>query len=133
MTENTVAKRNVPQRADSQVPATRESELYMPCAVDIFERDDCLTVVADVPGVTRNDLDIDVEDRILTIRGQVSGPERTGRIAEEFGLRNYFRQFRLSEDVDRDKITAALDQGVLTLTLPMAESVKPRRIDVKVS
>lgn len=131
MTENTVSKGKVPARTDSDLPATRESELYMSPAVDIYESDDGLTVVADVPGVTKEGLDINVDDKILTIRGSISRPRREGMISEEFALMNYFRQFRLSDEVDQTKIKASLDQGVLTLELPKAERAKPRRIEVK--
>jgi HSP20 family molecular chaperone IbpA len=131
MTENTVSQDKVPARTESELPATRESELYMSPAVDIFETDDGLTVVADVPGVDQNGLDINVEDKILTIRGTVSRTARPGKIAEEFGIMNYFRQFRLSDEVDQEKINATLEQGVLMLSLPKAERAKPRRIEVK--
>jgi HSP20 family molecular chaperone IbpA len=131
MTENTVSKGKVPARTDSELPATRESELYMSPAVDIFETANGLTVVADVPGVAKGGLDINVDDKILTIRGSVALPKREGMISEEFGMTNYFRQFRLSDEVDQSKIKASLDQGVLTLDLPKAEHAKPRRIEVK--
>lgn len=131
MTENTVSKGKVPARSENELPATRESQLYMSPAVDIFETADGLTVLADVPGVTKDGLDIDVDDKILTIRGSVSVPRREGVISEEFGMMNYFRQFRLSDEVDQSKINASLDKGVLTLTLPKAEHARPRRIEVK--
>jgi HSP20 family molecular chaperone IbpA len=133
MTENTVSKHKVPARTDRELPATRESELYISPAVDIFETNDGLTVLADVPGVSKEGLDINVEDKILTIRGTVSLPKREGMISEEFGMLNYFRQFRLSDEVDQAKIKASLDNGVLTLDLPKAEHAKPRRIEVKAS
>ena len=131
MTENTVSKGKVPARTDSELPATRESELYMSPAVDIFETNNGLTVLADVPGVSKEGLDIDVDDKILTIRGTVSLPKREGMISEEFGMMNYFRQFKLSDEVDQAKIKATLDQGVLTINLPKVEQAKPKRIKVK--
>jgi len=133
MTENTVSKGKVPARTQNELPATRESELYMSPAVDIFETGEGLTVVADVPGVAKDGLDINVDDKILTIRGTVSLPKRDGIISQEFGMMNYFRQFRLSDEVDQAKIRASLDQGVLTLDLPKAEHAKPKRIEVEVS
>jgi HSP20 family protein len=131
MTENTVANEKVPARTDDGLPATRESELYLSPAVDIYETADGLTVVADVPGVDRDGLDIDVEDKILTMRGMVTATERPGLLSREYGVMNYFRQFRLSDEVDREKIEASLAHGVLTLRLPKAESAKPRRIQIK--
>jgi HSP20 family protein len=131
MAENTVSKGKIPARTDSELPATRESELYMSPAVDIFETADGLTVVADVPGVAKDGLDINVDNRILTIRGSVSLPQREGMISQEFGMLNYFRQFKLTDEVDQANIKASLEQGVLTLALPKAEHAKPRRIEVK--
>lgn len=146
MTENTVSQGRallsgekldvvdeVPARTDSELPATRESELFMSPAVDIYETEDGLTVLADVPGVDKNDVEIHVDDKILTIRGTVSLPKRRGMVSEEFGMLNYFRQFRLSDEVDQGKIKASIDQGVLTLRLPKAERAKPRRIEVRTS
>jgi len=133
MTEATVSKGKVPARTDSDVPATQQSELYATPAVDIFETDDGLTVIADVPGVTKEGLDIGVDDRILTIRGSLSVPQREHIAAQEFGMMNYFRQFRLSAEVDQSKIKASLDQGVLTILLPKAEHARPKRIVVKTS
>jgi len=131
MTETTVLKNKVPARTDRELPATRESELNMAPAVDIYETKDGLTVLADVPGVSKSGLEISVDDRILTIRGTLSPSRREGVISEEFGMMNYFRQFRLSDEVDQSRIKASLDQGVLTLHLPKAEHAKPRRIEVK--
>ena len=133
MTEHTVSKGKVPARGDNELPATRESELYMTPAVDIFETADGLTVLADVPGVAKDGLEINVDDKILTIRGNVTLPDQSGLISAEFGMMNYFRQFRLSDEVDQEKIKASLDQGVLTLLLPKAEHAKPKRIEVKAS
>jgi HSP20 family molecular chaperone IbpA len=133
MTENTVSKGKVPARSDGELPATRESDLYMTPAVDIYETDNGLTVVADVPGVTKKDIDINIEDKILTIQGSVSRQKRSDMISEEFSLISYFRQFRLSDEVDQSKIKASLDQGVLTVDLPKAEKAKPKRIEVKTS
>jgi len=131
MTENTVLKERVPARRDrEELPATREGDLYTAPAVDIYETGDGLVVVADVPGVDQDGLDIDVDDRILTIRGRVEVPRHGPDDAEEYTMMNYFRQFRLSDEVDRGKIKASLEQGVLTLRLPKAEQHRPRRIKV---
>lgn len=130
MTENTVSSGKVPTRSDQDLPTTRESNLYMSPAVDIYETKDGLTVLADVPGVDKDGLEISVEDKILTIRGRVSLLDRKQRVSEEFTMMDYFRQFRLTEEVDQSRIEASLDQGVLRLSLPKAEHAKPRRITV---
>ena len=136
MTEKTVAltteKQGVPASAGEKPLATRDDTRYIAPPVDIFETEDTLTVVADLPGVPRNAVDIRVEDGILTIRGRAdyAPPQRTLR--EEFGLQGYFRQFQLSDAVDQERITAESRNGVLTITLPKAEKSKPRQIEVKV-
>lgn len=132
MAENTVSKRDLPVRDDDErMPATRQRSMYLSPAVDIYEDEDGLVVVADVPGLTREDLDISVEDNLLTIHGRMSRREPETALVREFALHDYFRQFTLGDRVDRDGIEATLDHGVLTLKLPHAEHAKPRRIAVK--
>jgi len=111
---------------------TREPTRYIVPAVDIYETPDGLTLVADVPGVGKDGLDVKVEDSILTIRGRVDEKTRPDATYEEFELADYFRQFELSEVVDQGKISAQLRHGVLTLTLPKAEKAKPRKIDIRI-
>ena len=90
-------------------------------------------VLADVPGVAPEALDVRVDHNVLTIRGHA----RHGVPGEvtywEYDLVNFFRQFELSDTVDQSRITADLKWGVLTLQLPKAEQAKPRQIEVRVS
>ena len=90
-----------------------------------------MTLVADLPGVQEQDLEITVNKDILTIEAQGSDyPEgRSG--AKEFDYGRYRRQFRLTEEVDSGKVSAELARGVLTLTLPKAAAAVPRRVEVK--
>lgn len=133
MAEKTVQDNKVPARADKEHPgATREPTRYLTPAVDIYETKNGLTVVADMPGVAKDDLNIQVEEGILTIQGRTTLSRRSHPTSEEYKLYNYFRQFQMSEDVDNDRIEAALENGVLTLNLPKAEHAKPKRIEVKV-
>jgi HSP20 family molecular chaperone IbpA len=110
---------------------SRERTLTPP--VDIYETPDGLVVLADLPGVSKEGLDVRVENDILTIRGTSSDGLPGEPIYREFELANYFRQFELSEKVDQNKITAELKHGVLTLKLPKAEEAKPKKIEVKVN
>jgi HSP20 family protein len=110
--------------------ATRDETLYIAPPVDIFETEDALTVVADLPGVGKEDVDIRVEDNILTIKGKSDYSLPAQAIYEEFNLQGYYRQFRLSDEVDQNKISAETKNGVLTITLPKAEKSKPRQIKV---
>ena len=89
-------------------------------------------LIADLPGVAPGDLEVRLEDHILTIQGKAKHAVEAEPIYREFELANFFRQFELSEQVDQEKITAALDQGVLMLQLPRAEKAKPRQIPVQV-
>jgi len=101
--------------------------------VDILERADELVVLADVPGSTGEDIDVDFEDGTLTIHARV-GPRQeqsTEYILREYGVGDYSRTFRVSEAIDSAKISAEYADGVLTLHLPKAASTKPRKIDVK--
>jgi HSP20 family molecular chaperone IbpA len=90
-------------------------------------------VMADVPGATREQLEVRVDIHILTIRGQVTEKSMPSSTYREYELVSYFRQFELSDKVDESKITADLKHGVLTLNLPKAEEAKPRKIAVSVS
>jgi len=132
MAENTVNKGNLPVTDQGdRMPATREASRYLAPAVDIYEAGDQLVVVADVPGLQKDDLDISVENDILTIHGRMSRPQSATLVSREFALYDYFRQFTLGDKVDRDRIAAVLEQGVLTLKLPFAEHAKPKRIKVQ--
>jgi len=112
--------------------ATRDDTLYIAPPVDIFETEDALTVVADLPGVSKDDVDIRVEDDVLTIKGKANYALPASSVHEEFNLQGYYRQFRLSDEVDQNKISAETQNGVLTITLPKAEKSKPKRIKVNV-
>ncbi len=112
--------------------ATREETQFMSPPVDIFETDEGLMVLADLPGVTNDDVDIQVEDYLLTIKGKTSYSPNPDLIHDEFRLLNFFRQFKLGNEVDQERISARVKNGVLTVNLPKAEKIKPRRIAVNV-
>jgi HSP20 family molecular chaperone IbpA len=134
MAEKTVASTELEKRASQgeEVMKTREEERYMSPPVDIFETGDSLMVVADLPGVKKDGLDIQVDEGILTIQGKTSYDRPSNPLRAEFDLLSYYRQFKLSEDVDQEKISAELKQGVLTINLPKAEKARPKQIAVKV-
>lgn len=100
--------------------------------VDIFEDEKALTLVADMPGVPKENLTIDLRDDVLTITGapSVSIPKEEPFILQEFEIGKYFRQFTLSEVVDQGKIEAKLTNGILRLTLPKVGPAQPRKIQV---
>ena len=108
---------------------------WMPL-VDIFEEPDVIRLVAEVPGVRPEDVKISVEANLLTIKGtkeQVAEEkaEKVHRYERTYGA--FERTFRLSTSIDHNKIKASYDLGVLTITLPKAETAKPHLIEVKVT
>lgn len=99
--------------------------------VDIHETEESITLLADLPGVDKSDLEIHVEDRELTITGLVQEPEqRFQPVYREYDIGGYTRSFRLGDTIDQTKINASLQDGVLTLILPKAERIKPRKIEI---
>jgi HSP20 family protein len=113
---------------------TRDYPVYIPRA-DIYETDDLVTVIADMPGVDENAVDITLEKNTLTIRGFVKPETHEGYILSyaEYGVGDYERSFVLSNEIDREKIEATVKDGVLHLVLPKLGIVKVRKIKVKTS
>jgi HSP20 family molecular chaperone IbpA len=105
--------------------------LFLPTA-DIFEAEHSLTVVLEMPGVDKNNVDISVEAGVLTIEGRVDFAKYDGMqpVYTEYNVGHYRRSFSLSNKIDQTKIGAEMKDGVLTITLPKAEEAKPRRISV---
>lgn len=112
----------------SEVETTR-GERYVTPRVDIFETDNELVLVADVPGTTQDGLDLKLEDGVLevTAHRHVDSAQPT---FSEYRPASYFRAFRLSDEINSDKIAASLLDGVLTVTLPKSPRAKPRKIVV---
>jgi HSP20 family molecular chaperone IbpA len=124
------------QRAEgtmSKMPEqTRPGAVYSP-AVDIFETDAAITVLADMPGVKPDQLEIDLRDSVLTLKGRFSSPVTAAEsdVLREYESGTFFRQFTLSQAIDQAKIDAHLTDGVLRLELPKVERAKPRQITVR--
>lgn len=111
---------------------TRGLPYYSP-HVDIYETENALTIVADMPGVESKNVNIDLKDDVLTLQGRVTPPDTAdlNPVYREYREGHFYRQFILSEIVDQDKITAQMSKGVLTVTLPKVEHARPRKIEVK--
>jgi HSP20 family protein len=125
-----IAVREKEEVKKDQGEPTQAGVYYSP-AVDIYESEDAITVLADLPGVDKDLLDVDVEDRQLTITGRVAQPEeRFQPLYREYGIGGYTRSFRLGDTIDPSKIGASLKDGVLTLVLPKADRLKPRKIEI---
>jgi HSP20 family protein len=110
---------------------TRPGLVFTP-SVDIFETDNEITLLADLPGVTADSLTIDLRDNILTLTGAVEPFEEAGEedIMIEYEIGRYYRQFTLSSVIDQSKIDAKLADGVLRLSLPKIQAATPRKIEV---
>ena len=115
------------------VERTRGGVTYVP-RFDIAETEDELTLYGDMPGVTPENLELRFENGHLIINAKVP-PRHEGQksLYAEYGIGDFYREFRISEAVDASKISAELKHGVLTVHLPKTEAVKPRRIEIKAS
>lgn len=120
-------KREVERQQEATVPA----RAFLP-PTDIFESDDVLTIIMEMPGVDREDVDVNVENGVLRVEGRLDFSKYEGMqpVYTEYNIGHYRRSFSLSSKVDQDRISAQMQDGVLTLLLPKAEEAKPRRISV---
>ena len=114
-------------KSTRQVDVATNAKTISP-RVDIFENTDEYLVLADVPGVTSDELNIRYAEGELSLSAQFGEPE-----SEKVGHGGYQRRFRVPDQIDSEKISASLERGVLTLRLPKRESLRPRRIEVKTS
>lgn len=104
---------------------------FLPTA-DIFETDDALTVIMEMPGVEKKDIDIALEEDVLRVEGKIDFSKYQGLepVYTEYMVGHYARGFTLSGKINREAISAQLDDGVLTLTLPKVKEAMPRRISI---
>lgn len=123
---------NGPHRAAVR-EAMDESRVYFTPLIDIHEGPDGLVLEADLPGAIESGVSIQLEDNVLSLHAKVMSPtpEAARVLHEEYRIGDYYRSFILSDEVERDKITAELKNGVLRLLLPKAERAKTRRIEIK--
>jgi len=120
-------KREVEKKQESTIPA----RVYLP-ATDIFEADQALTVVMEMPGVDNDNVDVSVENDVLKITGKIDFSKYEGLqpLYTEYNIGNYSRSFELSSKIQQEGIKAELKDGVMSLVLPKAEKAKPRKISV---
>jgi HSP20 family protein len=121
-------KRELEKTEETTIPA----RVFLPTA-DIYETQDALTVVLEMPGVEKSNVDVRVEDGILEVEGRLDLSKYQGLqpLYTEYNIGHYSRSFQLSSRIDQNKIGAELKDGVLSLTLPKVEEAKPRSIEVK--
>ena len=122
------------QEVTSPAEQTTPGLVFTP-AVDIFETEKAITLLADLPGAKADDLTIDLRDDTLTLMVDIAPADKGSEveILTEYETGRYYRQFTLSEIIDQEKIDAKLNNGVLRLRLPKVEKATPRKIVVKVS
>lgn len=114
------------------IEQTRATRVFMP-DVDIYETEKEIILLADMPGVTVDNLNINLKDNILTLDGEIEPLEREDetQISKEFGSGRYYRQFSLTGTIDQSRIKAELKDGVLKLSLPKMGIQTSRKIQVK--
>jgi len=120
-------KKELVSKEEKTVPA----RYYMP-NTDIYETDDALTVVMEIPGVQKKDMDIHIENDVLRVEGRVDFGNYEGMepLYTEYNVGHFARAFTLSSKIDQQQISAKVEDGVLTLTLKKAREAMPRRITV---
>ena len=120
-------KREVEKKQESTIL----SRSFLP-VTDIFETNQALTVVLEIPGVVKENVDVNVENDILTIEGRIdySKYEKLSPVYTEYNVGHYVRSFHISSKIEQGEISAELKDGVMTLVLPKAEKAKPRKIKV---
>jgi HSP20 family protein len=134
MVANDTKELKIKEKQEVSIPAeqTRPGLVFTPL-VDIFETEKELVLLADMPGVRPEDLNIDLRDDTLTLTGDVQPLEAANEndLIIEYEVGKYHRQFALSEIINQEKIDAQMQNGVLRLTLPKVEKATPRKITVQ--
>lgn len=113
---------------------TTSTDKYFVPPVDIYETDNEVTVVAEMPGVGSEGMDVSLDADVLTIKGRIEtiGEDESHKVLlHEYDTGHYLRRFTVAETIDQEKITAALNDGLLKITLPKSTPAKPRKIEVR--
>ncbi len=126
---------NSPRSATASQDRSRYSDTALTPPVDVVEDANGITLYADLPGVSREKLNLQVESDTLTIEAEsdLAVPDGLTSHHTEVGLARFRRVFTLSKELDTEKVSAELAQGVLKLRIPKAEHAQPRRIEVQVA
>ena len=131
MTQIPVNPAPTPTETDAPAPPAGDRTLFTP-PIDIYESDEGLVLIADLPGVSVKTLELQVQNNKLTLLGRVTNsvPANARLLHKEYEEGDFLRSFILSEDVDHERVTARLNDGVLEVVLPRAAKSTPRRIEV---
>jgi len=120
-------KKELVSKEEKTVPAR-----YYVQNTDIYETDDALTVVMEIPGVEKKDVEVNIENDVIRVEGRIDFAKYEGLepLYTEYNVGHFARTFTLSNKIDQQQITAQLDDGVLTLTLKKAKEALPRKIAI---
>ena len=120
-------KKELVPKEEKTIPAR-----YYVQNTDILETDDALTVVMEIPGVEKKNVDVSIENDVLRVEGRIDFSKYGGMepLYTEYNVGHFARAFTLSDKIDQQQITAQLDDGVLTLTLKKAKEAMPRKIAI---
>jgi HSP20 family molecular chaperone IbpA len=121
-------KQELAAREEKTVPG----RFYVPAA-DVYETEDALTVVMEMPGVDRKDVAVEIKGDVLRVEGRIDFAKYGGMepVYTEYNVGHWTRSFALSDKVDQERIGAQLEDGVLTLTLPKTAEARPRRVAIR--
>ena len=119
-----------PVSENSEASTTEQAGRFRLPAVDIYETDDSIVLLADMPGVGESGVEVSVDDDMLTILGRIEDVQ-TDATHREFHLQPYRRVFNLSTDLNTDGVEGRIQKGVLRLTIPMAPEATVRKITIQ--
>ncbi len=126
------ADKDLTTKTETSTQAEREQRLVLRPQVDIFENEEAIKLFADLPGVAQDSLALEVDDNTLTIRGdiQIDMPGDMESLHADVRSTRYQRAFTLSNELDTGLIEASLNDGLLAVTIPKREEVRPRKIEI---
>ena len=119
------------QEVESNGEPIKPEKQYVP-AVDIYETEEAVTVLAEMPGVGRDGVEVNLDDGVLAIKGRQEAAPMAGKLLlQEYDSGCYLRKFTVSDAIDQEEIEATMADGVLTLVLPKVRPAAPKKIEVK--
>ncbi len=126
-----MANREITKKENQETAVTRreQEQVYVP-ATDVRETPEAIIMQFDMPGVSKDNVDIRLDRNLLAVTGKVERQEQGNIVYQEYRIGDYYREFTLSEDLDKENITAEMQAGVLTLTIGKTEKAKPRKISI---
>lgn len=130
---NEMTNNNENNSAASTAYQTQAHEKFFTPAADIYDNRESLLIIMDLPGVSKDNTKIEIdENNVLSIRAKTSFTEPEGNVLREFESGSFYRAFSLSDEFNRDAINAKFQDGVLEITIPKKEEIKPRKIEISI-